>query len=75
MKYIPFEEKKYTAENFPARKLYEEVSKYPDNTSMQIFVNKLRTQEYDEEILFNDDYTVKRFNMSEAPVQRGTGFL
>jgi outer membrane protein assembly factor BamE (lipoprotein component of BamABCDE complex) len=26
-------------------------------------------------ILFNDDYTVKRFNMSEAPVQRGTGFL
>lgn len=26
-------------------------------------------------ILFNDDYTVKRFNMSEAPVQRGTGLL
>jgi hypothetical protein len=26
-------------------------------------------------ILYNDDYTVKRFNMSSAPVQRGTGFL
>jgi len=26
-------------------------------------------------ILYNDDYTVKRFNMSEAPVQRGTGLL
>lgn len=26
-------------------------------------------------ILYNDDYTVKRFNMSEAPVQTGTGLL
>jgi len=26
-------------------------------------------------ILFDDYYRVKRFNMSEAPVQRGTGFL
>jgi outer membrane protein assembly factor BamE (lipoprotein component of BamABCDE complex) len=24
-------------------------------------------------ILYNDDYTVKRFNMSSSPVQRGTG--
>ena len=26
-------------------------------------------------ILFNDDYTVKRFNMSASPVQRGSGLL
>jgi outer membrane protein assembly factor BamE (lipoprotein component of BamABCDE complex) len=26
-------------------------------------------------ILYNDDYTVKRFNMSASPVQRGTGLL
>ena len=26
-------------------------------------------------ILFNDDYTVKKFNMSEAPIQKGTGLL
>ena len=26
-------------------------------------------------ILYNDDYTVKRFNMSEAPIQTGTGLL
>lgn len=26
-------------------------------------------------ILFDDYYRVKRFNMSEAPVQHGTGFL
>ena len=30
-----------------------------DNTSMEVFVNKLRTQEYDEEILFNDDYIIQ----------------
>lgn len=26
-------------------------------------------------ILYNDDYTVKRFNMSSSPVQRGTGIF
>ena len=26
-------------------------------------------------ILFNDNYTVRKFNMSEAPIQKGTGLL
>ena len=26
-------------------------------------------------ILFNDDYTVRKFNMSEASIQKGTGLL
>lgn len=59
MNLIPFEEKKYSAGNFPTKKLYEELSKFSQNKNMELFVNKLRTQEYDEEILLDNKFIIQ----------------
>ena len=59
MKLIPFEEKKYSSGNSPARKLYNELSKFDDNIPMEFFVNKLRTQEYDDDILLDKTFIIQ----------------
>lgn len=68
MKLIPFEEKKYTANNLPARKLYEVLSKFPDDKSMEYFIEKLRTQEYDEEILLDSSNIIQPNQIKELRV-------
>ena len=59
MNLIPFEEKKYTAGNLPTKKIYELLTKFSHEKNMELFVNNLRTQEYDEEILLNNKFIVK----------------
>jgi outer membrane protein assembly factor BamE (lipoprotein component of BamABCDE complex) len=52
----------------------------PENVASQTLTlglagSKLVGTEKELIILYNDDYTVKRFNMSSSPVQRGTGIF